>query len=275
MSYGIVYEITCIPTGLRYVGQTVSELRKRWNGHIASAKSGSTWIFSQAIREHGSESFQLKVLCECESAKELNVQEMHFIQTLNTVSPNGYNMRDYAGAICDDTRQKMRAAKLGTKASLETRQRMSESRKGKPSGMLGKKHSEKTKAKTSQSLMGVSRPPRTEEHSRNLRTALKGHTPWNKGLCDSDNPNFGKIRSIEARQRMSVAAKGRPKSVEHIESINKHVDHRHATIVELYNECFTFDEIVAIVHKSPRYVTRALDRAVIRKTLKREWRSHG
>lgn len=105
MAYGIVYEALNLKTGFRYVGQTVSVLRKRWNGHCQSAKSGRGWELSKAIREHGSDTFQLKILCECETKQDLNVAERKFIAELNTVWPNGYNMTNGGEGPCEVTRQ--------------------------------------------------------------------------------------------------------------------------------------------------------------------------
>jgi hypothetical protein len=52
-------------------------------------------------------------------------------------------------------RQKLALARLGTKASEATKLKMSETRKGRPSTMLGKKHSEETKKKIRDSVTKV------------------------------------------------------------------------------------------------------------------------
>jgi group I intron endonuclease len=108
MAYGIIYLATCITTGLKYVGQTTGDIQRRWRGHCDAAKKGSTWKLSEAIREYGSESFQLKVLCECDSAQTLNETETKLIQDLNVVWPNGYNMKTTSGRVmCEEMRQKI------------------------------------------------------------------------------------------------------------------------------------------------------------------------
>lgn len=109
MSYGIVYYWFCEKTNMGYVGKTTNTMYDRWKGHLNSAfhpksRTGH-WEFPKAIREHGKESFIGTVLCECESAEELALMENHWMKSKNSLWPNGYNMRDASGFVCDQTRQ--------------------------------------------------------------------------------------------------------------------------------------------------------------------------
>jgi NUMOD3 motif-containing protein len=75
--------------------------------------------------------------------------------------------------ISDETRMKMRLAKLGIKRVLtdEHRQKISEAKKGIRTTVLG----EDSKKKLSASLKGKPKPPRSEEHRRNLSKANTKH----------------------------------------------------------------------------------------------------
>jgi len=149
MAYGIVYELVCVKTGLRYIGQTTTTLDKRWSGHCYGAlRKNIDWVLCRAIREHGPESFQKRILCECESKDELNVSERAHIASLGTVWPGGYNMTNGGEGPCELTRQKISrtlrgrplstehraaigAAHTGQKRSDEMRQHMSEAQQAR------------------------------------------------------------------------------------------------------------------------------------------------
>jgi hypothetical protein len=84
-----------------------------------------------AIREHGARAFTRELVQECSSQKELNAAERAWIEKLGTIIPNGYNAgygiwrhphqnaRISAGLmgheVSDESRAKMRAAKIGSK----------------------------------------------------------------------------------------------------------------------------------------------------------------
>ena len=87
--------------------------------------------------------------------------------------------------------------------SKETRQRMSQSHKGKPGTMKGKHHSEETRQKISEAGKGHEHSP---EWRQKVSATLKGHKYWG-------NPDAlkGRTRSEESRakQRATIAERGR------------------------------------------------------------------
>lgn len=106
--YGIVYKIVCKITNLCYIGQTITPLKSRWKGHCDLAlKSDCNRLFSKAIREYGKENFDLTILSNCETKKELNETERRFIKENNSVWPNGYNMTNGGEGPCELTRKKI------------------------------------------------------------------------------------------------------------------------------------------------------------------------
>lgn len=94
----------------------------------------------------------------------------------------------------------------GHTVSLETRKKMSESKKGQTSPMKGKHHSEETRQKLREVNLGNPGhwlgKSRSEETKEKIRQTLKGLAPWNKGLTD--------VYSKETLERMSKANTGRP-----------------------------------------------------------------
>lgn len=266
MTYGIIYQITCTQTKLSYIGQTISELRKRWTGHCNNAKTGCDWEICKAIRLYGPENFKLKILYECETSQELNEMERKFITDLNVMWPNGYNMRNGSQGIHESTRLKMREAKLGKKLSDEHKRKISESGKGRPSGMLGKKHLDETKQKMSSLATGIKKPTRTESHKQNLGASLKGKSAWNKGIPCEQQPRYGQRHSEETKQKMSKPRNDKTKQ-KMSAAQQEMVDKRHADIVLAAKSGTSFYEIVKQFGKSHRFVKRVLFRAVQRNAL--------
>ena len=125
--YGVIYLITCLVTGMKYVGQTTHSVELRFKEH---AKTDS--YIGKAIRAHGAENFTVVILKECYSKEELDHWEMHFIKSHNTMVPCGYNMTEGGeGNIpSKETRAKLRIANLGKKQSDEAKTKKSIKRRG-------------------------------------------------------------------------------------------------------------------------------------------------
>ena len=89
-----IYKITSKTSGKVYVGQSIN-IKKRFYEHLYQAfhreELGYTSILHQAMRKYGAEDFYLEVLEEC-SAEELDNREKYWIEELNCMSPNGYNI---------------------------------------------------------------------------------------------------------------------------------------------------------------------------------------
>jgi group I intron endonuclease len=81
----MIYYCFRIITGEGYVGQTSGQLKGRINRHRSSESK-----FGKAIRKYGIESFKIVILYE--GNDDLDLREIHWIETLNTLDPNGYNV---------------------------------------------------------------------------------------------------------------------------------------------------------------------------------------
>ena len=96
---GSIYKLTCLPTGLSYVGQTRDTKTKagkpyaygvkgRWNDHVSCPSSTP---LGSAIHIHGPGAFKVETLEPSLPEERLDEREAYWIDTLNTQTPNGYN----------------------------------------------------------------------------------------------------------------------------------------------------------------------------------------
>lgn len=81
-----IYKIINQINGKEYVGQHVTINEE-------DLYFGSGFLLKAAIKKYGKENFLKKYLEECFSYEELNKQEIFWIKELNTLIPNGYNIR--------------------------------------------------------------------------------------------------------------------------------------------------------------------------------------
>jgi group I intron endonuclease len=129
----IVYLLTNLENGKRYVGKTKHDLDRRWYNHIQDARGGSSYAIHAAIRKYGRESFNRAVLGEYTTEEEALLAEKKFIAKLGTFGENGYNMCEGGrGAIGFKHRPeaiaKLREASKGRKPSAIALQRSAEVR---------------------------------------------------------------------------------------------------------------------------------------------------
>lgn len=112
-----IYKITNTVTQKSYIGQTKRTIQRRFNSHISEAnrKLYDTYLH-RSIRKHGKENFIIELIEEC-NKDNISEREIFWIQTLNTKSPNGYNLHDggYGGCFnpSDELRQKLSNARKG------------------------------------------------------------------------------------------------------------------------------------------------------------------
>ena len=179
MTYAI-YVITNIVNAKQYVGIT-----KNFHRRIAQHKrmQGDSSALYAAIKKYGAENFVFTHIADAFDKECACIIEQSLIKEKNTFTPNGYNMTsggDGGFVMSEESRKKMSEAKKGKPAHNKGKPsnpdvvaKMIASKKGKPwtseqrekimagrlastktpstrggsYGMLGKKHSEETKAK--------------------------------------------------------------------------------------------------------------------------------
>jgi hypothetical protein len=77
---GIIYEIICWTTGLRYIGKTTQTLKKRLSNHISRKK----WYSSKLVIEHGN--YEIYELEKVEDESLLTEREKYYIQRTDCVN---------------------------------------------------------------------------------------------------------------------------------------------------------------------------------------------
>jgi group I intron endonuclease len=110
---GFIYCITS-PSGKQYIGQTRRNCDKRFQEHCKNLKS--CILLENAINKYGKDKMKFEVLIEINN-EFLDKYEKIFIDTFSTLEPNGYNIRSGGsnGFHTDESKQRMREAKLGDK----------------------------------------------------------------------------------------------------------------------------------------------------------------
>ena len=120
--------------GKKYIGLTSKQPpSKRWGSNGINYKSCT--CFYNAIQKYGWNNFEHIILKDNLTADQAEQIEKEYIKLYNTMVPNGYNLTgggEIKKEISNITRERLRASRLGCKNSKETREKMSESRKGHP-----------------------------------------------------------------------------------------------------------------------------------------------
>lgn len=158
--YGVIYCITNLLNGMKYVGQTTRTIEERFNEH-ARAKTH----LGNSIRFHGVKNFSIEIIEECETSEQLNEREIFWIDELNTKHPCGYNFTDGgegSKGFAEESLEKMRVSK-----SSETVIRMSVASKKRANSPKGK--AQLDKARISRWEKEKERPPEERGWIRKCR----------------------------------------------------------------------------------------------------------
>ena len=194
-----IYGIRHKATGKWYVGQAY-DIRKRFKDHRAMASTQTRKHFYLSLRKYGHTAFAWRILERCEKT-ELNRREKFWIQRLNSVEPNGFNLTtggDRRYEFTSSVLEKMRKASLGRVQSPETirkrveknigQRRTLATRRKMRKAQLGKTVSEATRRK----LARITR-------KRLLRPEIR---KWNRGRM------LKQWRNREYRRRQKKAHMG-------------------------------------------------------------------
>jgi len=188
-----IYAIHCVINGKMYIGSAVN-FRKRWNAHRndLDANRHHSGRLQNAWNKYGKDAFSFRVL-EFVANKEdlIGIEQLYLDQFRTFKKETGYNISPTAGSqlgvsCTPGTKAKLSIARSGTKATAETRARMSAAQaKRKP-------HSSETRAKIS----AAKRNPNLETRARISEANRKREPP-----------------SLETRAKMSAAKRNPPPEV--------------------------------------------------------------
>lgn len=165
MSNATLYITTNLVNNKKYIGQTTSKNTK----YI-----GSGTAIKAAIKKYGRKQFVREDIYNGDW-ELIDLMEFELINKLNAInSTKFYNLKEggYSGKHNNSiTSNKIRAAKLGTKASIETRKKMSKAHSGENNSFYGKIHTEESKNKIKKAR---EKQIITEESNQKRSTALTG-----------------------------------------------------------------------------------------------------
>jgi group I intron endonuclease len=119
--YCEIYKITNLSTGKIYVGQAVSHILNhkkyrphghegRFRCHISEAfstKKNQSHYLNNAIRKYGVYDFVVELI-ECCEISNANDREIHYIKDLNSLFPNGYNLKNGGSVFTHSDESKKR-----------------------------------------------------------------------------------------------------------------------------------------------------------------------
>lgn len=124
MAGGIIYCLTCRPTGKHYVGQTIGPLWRRWKQHRQAHRGWTNRALWAAIRKYGPAAFDRRVLERVDTIDRLNEREVYWAAVYNSIAPNGYNLKvgnGHAVVVTAETRVRLGEASRRDWATPEGR----------------------------------------------------------------------------------------------------------------------------------------------------------
>ena len=121
--YCEIYKITNLSTSKEYVGQAVSHIlnnnkyrphghQGRFRSHISEAfstKKNQSHYLNNAIRKYGVTDFVVELI-ECCETKHADERETHYIKDLNSLFPNGYNLKNGGNVFTHSDESKKRVS---------------------------------------------------------------------------------------------------------------------------------------------------------------------
>ena len=167
-----VYKITNKVSGKSYVGQTIRDVKTRFIEHAAQDRK---YPISNAIRKYGKTNFVIETLLETDNIEVLNKKEEEYINKFNTLTPNGYNLKEGG---------------FNKTYSEDSKQKMSESAKKR----VREPHSAETKKKMSLSALGKKK---SDSHRANLAISKRKQI-----ICYETGENYSSL--MEAAEALQV-----------------------------------------------------------------------
>lgn len=165
----IIYKFTNKINNKVYIGVTNRSFKTRKYEHILASTKSPKFQFHQAIRKYGINNFAEEILVENVSTRtEANLLEIKYISQYDSYV-NGYNMTEGGGnrgefKHSNESKEKMRDSKLGTKQCETHKNNISNSLKNVPK-------SPEHRLKVIDAITGLKRSP---EHRLNASIRMEG-----------------------------------------------------------------------------------------------------
>lgn len=167
-----IYLITNKNTCQMYVGQSV-DIRRRWNQHINQPLAHMR--IDRAIKKHGADNFELKVICELEQDDDLlNEMEKYYVWKYNTYEDIFHYNLTPGGDFSP-----MKVPEIAAKVS--------KANSGENNPMYGKKHSEKARKKISTANSGKKLSEKTRKKMSKANSGKKLSQKTRKKMSEAKN----------------------------------------------------------------------------------------
>ncbi len=168
--------------------------------HILSAKRGDSGCpaFFNAIRKYGIPEFI--ELCSVYSEKELDASELEWISFLDTMVPEGYNIKEGGsnGRHSEETKRKMSSTRTGRKMPKRTpEQCLNYRRLGEQNGNFGKPRSFETRKKIGDAQRGE------KNHRYRSKWDEEHILMFKEGQAGEGNGFYGNRHTDSSRDQMS------------------------------------------------------------------------
>lgn len=236
-AYGFIYITTNTINGKKYIGQKKFDDRGKWETYL-----GSGVVLKNAVEKYGKENFDRYIVDYAFTSDELNELEYEYTKVLDVVEDDSFYNLVYGGGTVTGLKFSpetlSRLSELasgennyfygkryigeqnpfyGRKHTLESRNKMSESHKGRKPWNKGRVgvYSEEALLKMRHSKLGK---PLSESHKNAIREGVSGenHPMYGKEHSDTTKElirkkSLGRKVSDDTRKKMSESQKQRYK----------------------------------------------------------------
>ena len=208
MVYGYIYKIENLVNGKLYIGQTIQKPNIKLTKHFNALKHNKhrNQHLQHSYNKYGKSNFKFSIINWCNSLDELNKLEMYYIKVYDTLN-RGYNMtKGGDGQLShyhtEETKRKLSEMNKGKCLSSETRKLVSENN---ARYWLGKSRSLESRKKMSKSRKGKQL---SHNHCKSMSMSQRGlgkfgftGTIFNKNknpekLCWSSHINYKGVRKF-------------------------------------------------------------------------------
>lgn len=190
-----IYRITNLVNQKIYIGQS-TDLKRRFSEYKNIKKASR--LMERALNKYGTDNFKIEPILYC-SLENLDIFERCFIHTFDTMDRDyGYNLES-GGSLnkkhSSETKQLIREKRKKQIFTDETRQKLSDARKGEKHHFFGVKFSDEYRKKLRESHKGYKY---SEERKLQCSERMTGEK----------NPFFGKKHTEEYKKKSSERMKG-------------------------------------------------------------------
>lgn len=182
---GSIYKIVNLVNGKIYIGQTIQRINARWMAH---KKPSNKNPIGDAIKKYGLENFTIEEIASCTDMLDLNFAEQIIIAQYDCLVPKGYN-------LIEGGRNSYKSDKMKTSVI--------------PPSFKGKRHTEKTKLKISESLKMYDAISKNSRCTQRKYTE-EGRQKRREQLTGKGNPFHGKKHSEISKLKNKLSQKMKP-----------------------------------------------------------------